>query len=373
MEMVLKRGSIIAMTIVAILVVWAAVTILSNASLDGFRFLTDPTGWNIGYSVLPSTLDDPYWWAILAATSNTIFAAIVSIVCATTLGFFLGLVRSSSNIVLSTASRAYVDIVRNIPVIVQVMFWYAVFLYLPASRTAIEFLGMRISNRGFYFPSFTDNAVVFGLILAVVAMLWSGMVLFRHFNKVSTGRTTRGHWIAVGFFLAALAGILTLAPQLPAALVPDMPKKVGLNFRGGMRIPIELAALVAAVTFYRGAFIGEVFRGGFRSVTESHIDAAKSLGLRPWMTVVKVRIPLALITIIPPLSSELIVVVKVTSIGILVGFNDLYAVSSVTATITGRAFEVLAVMVLIYLVINFSIAQAMNALNRRIALPGYET
>jgi len=167
-----------------------------------------------------------------------------------------------------------------------------------------------------------------------------------------------------------VAAACAIAILQPDAFGVELPVRVGLNFKGGMRLPPEFVALLVAITIYRGAFIAEVFRGGLQSVSSGQIDAAQSLGLRPWMILLKIRLPLALISIVPALSSEFIIIMKVTSIGIVVGFWDLFAVSSNSAMMTGQTLEVLCVMIVLYIILNYAIVAAMNVLNDRMRLPG---
>lgn len=365
-----KRPLIPAGTISVAVAVTAlgALALLALSHLN-YRFLWDSTNWAIGFSLLEFSASDPYWWAFLVGVSNTLLAGGSAVILATLLGFVLGLVRSSSNPVLAAIIRFYTDVIRNIPVILQAMFWYAVYLGLPAARSPIEFLGARLSNRGFYFPWFDDPAVVFGFAVGLIAVIVGGLFIRSRVQQ----RTFRPDPRSALALMVAAGGIGTLAatiPGLPESAGLNWPESQGLGIRGGMRVPIELAALVTALTIYRAAYIAEVFRAGFRSISRDHLDASHALSLSPWITLTRIRIPLALITILPPLTSEFIVIMKVSSIGLLVGFNDLYAVSVNATTLTGMTLEIMALMTLGYLVINFTIAQCMNAFNRRIAFRG---
>jgi His/Glu/Gln/Arg/opine family amino acid ABC transporter permease subunit len=334
-----------------------------------YSFLFDATNWDIGFSFLPFASNDPYWWAFVVGLVNTLIAAAVAIVLATLLGFALSLVRSSSNPVLARLPRFYADVIRNIPVILQAMFWYAVYLGMPRPRDAIAIAGARISNRGIYLPWFSNPLVVFGsavaLIIVVVAFASLRARLHRNRLFISTGTI-----VTAALALGATAALIALAPKLPAAAGFTWPEIMGLNIRGGLRVSLEFAALVTAAIFYRAAYISEVFRAGFRSISRGHLDAAHALSLSPWTTLTRIRIPLALITILPPLTSEFIVIVKITSIGLLVGFNDLYAISVNATTVTGKTLEIMVLMTLTYLLVNFTIATVMNQINRHVAFKG---
>ena len=341
----------------------------------GFGFLFDVTGWDMGSSILPYTSKDPYWWALLVGLMNTIAAGTLGIVGATVLGFVVGVARSSTNKLLSDIARLYVDVIRNIPVILQAMFWYTLILHFPPTRSSREVLGaVYLSNRGLYIPKFTDTAAVGAGLILVILLIWGARSALRNLRDWRTNpRSPLMGSIGAAIAVVAIIALTFLAPELPSALVIDRPALTGLNFTGGLRIPPEFAALATAVTVYRGAFMGEIFRGGFAAVSPGQIDAAKSLGLRPWMVLWKIRLPLALISIVPPISSEYIIIMKVTSIGIVVGFWDLFAVSSHSANLTGRSLEVLFTMMLIYLVLNYSVSTVMNVVNRRVRARGFDT
>jgi ABC-type amino acid transport system permease subunit len=184
-----------------------------------------------------------------------------------------------------------------------------------------------LSNRGLCVPKFADTVTVVGAIILLVVLYRGVAALWRTWqNRQGTSSTLCIHAVTILTTLLAAAGLALLLPHLPAAFAIDTPVLGGLNFRGGFQIPPEFAALAAAIILYRSAYVGEIFRGGFLSVPRGQIEAAISLGLKPWMVLWKVRLPLALILIVPPLSSEYMIIVKVTSIGIVIGFADLFMV-----------------------------------------------
>lgn len=229
---------------------------------------------------------------------------------------------------------------------------------------------MFLSNRGLFLPKPADPFVA-SLFLITLAML--GWVISGFWNRVQQGepRFRIGADTAfLAFFAVATVWTVPGWNAIIPAITLEWPALAGLNFRGGLRLPLELAALTIALTVYRGAFLAEIFRAGFRAVSSGQIDAAKSLGLSPLVTLVKIRIPLALVSIMPPLASEYMVVLKVTSVGIVVGFADIYSIASSSSSLTGRPLEVIGVMILAYLVINYSIAMVMDLANRRFQIPG---
>lgn len=349
---------------------YVAIRLALSVSSASFGFLFAKTGWDISFSFLPYSSGDPYWWVFLVGLTNTIGTGAIAICTATLLGFGIGVIRLSRNHLLSDLGRAYVDVVRNIPLILQAAFWYAVVLHLPPIRAAYSYLdSVYLSNRGLFLPKFNGTAVVLACLVLAAIAIWCA-VRFKRYRQDRDNpqfRLARGY--AAGGVVAAAAAC-AIAIFQPDAFGIELPVRVGLNFKGGMRLPPEFVALLVAITVYRGAFIAEVFRGGLQSVSSGQIDAAQSLGLRPWMILLKIRLPLALISIVPALSSEFIIIMKVTSIGIVVGFWDLFAVSSNSAMMTGQTLEVLFVMIMIYIVLNYAIVAAMNVLNDRMRLPG---
>jgi His/Glu/Gln/Arg/opine family amino acid ABC transporter permease subunit len=335
-----------------------------------FDFLHQKTGWDISFSFLPYSSGDPYWWVFLVGLTNTIGTGAIAVCTATLVGFGIGVSRLSRNHLLSDLARTYVDVVRNIPLILQAAFWYAVVLHLPPIREAYSYFdAIHLSNRGLFLPKFNGTALVMTCLVLAAVAVWSAVRFIRCRSDPDDAPVgVRRGYIACA--VVALAAACAIAAMNPAAFGIDWPVRAGLNFQGGMRLAPEFVALLVAITIYRGAFIAEVFRGGLQSVSSGQLDAARSLGLRPWMVLLKIRLPLALISIVPALSSEFIIIMKVTSIGIVVGFWDLFAVSSNSAMMTGETLEVLFVMILIYIALNYAIAAAMNVVNSRMRLPG---
>ena len=333
-----------------------------------FGFLHQKTGWDISFSFLPYSAGDPYWWVFLVGLANTVGTGAIAICSATLVGFAVGVARLSRNHLLADLARIYVDVIRNIPLILQAAFWYAVVLHLPPMRAAYSFLdAIFLSNRGLFLPKFDEMTLVIACLVLVSMAAWWLSRFMRSDPDDPTEKRRTLHALYAALSAVAAAGLAALNPS---AFNIDWPVRAGLNFQGGMRLAPEFVALLVAITIYRGAFIAEVFRGGLQSVSIGQLDAARSLGLRPWMVLLKIRLPLALISIVPALSSEFIIIMKVTSIGIVVGFWDLFAVSSNSAMMTGQTLEVLFVMILIYIALNYAIVSAMNLVNARMRLPG---
>lgn len=350
----------------SIIAVAAILGLAATTLLHGpfsFDFLRQPTNTEIGFSFFPFQPSDPYWRAFAAGVSNTLVIAAAAIVLATLLGLALSLARLSTNPVLGVLTRLYTDVVRNIPVILQTMFWYALYLSMPRAKEAIALAGIQITNRGIYFPWLTDAPAFAVALLALIALAACIPVLRKRRRPTVCA-------LLVALAGLATAGLVWSVSVLAEGSILDLPELRGLNFRGGLRMPVEFAALLTALVLYRGAYISEVFRAGFRAISRGHLDAAYALSLGRWTTFSRIRLPLALITIVPPLASEFIVIVKITSIGLLVGFADLYSVSVNATTLTGRTLEIMLLMTLLYLAINYLIAIAINTVNRRFAFMG---
>jgi His/Glu/Gln/Arg/opine family amino acid ABC transporter permease subunit len=365
-----RRFPLLVGIVAVAIVAWIAFQFGPRVSQASFAFLYDKAGWDIPFSFLPYSSGDPYWWVFVVGLTNTIGTGAIAICTATLVGFGVGVARLSRNHLLADLGRVYVDVVRNIPLILQAAFWYAVVLHLPPIREAYAFAGtVFLSNRGLLLPKFTDMTIASACAVLAAITLWC-LARTLHARRDRAERDPRlvRRYAMGGIVAIALA--VGLAVLRPDAFGIELPERAGLNFRGGLRLGPEFVALLIAITVYRGAFIAEVFRGGLQSVPKGQIDAAHSLGLKPWMVLWKIRLPLALISIVPALSSEFIIIMKVTSIGIVVGFWDLFAVSSNSAMMTGQTLAVLFVMIVIYIVLNYAIVGVMNVINNRVRLPG---
>lgn len=327
-----------------------------------FGFLTDSTNWDISSPPIAFVPSDPYWRAFLVGFLNTVIAGGTAMIFAVLLGFVLALLRMSGIPAIAELVRLYCDIIRNIPVILQAMFWYAVLLNLPTARDAWSGGGIFISNRGLYFPWPVTPLAVVLIALGLALFLLAAVRIRNAPEKADPGRQR-----LIGAALGAL-GVAAIAwGGLRLQLDPliSWPELKGRNIRDGLRMPVEFLALVLALVLYRAAYIAEIFRAGFRAVPPGQIEAARSLNLNAWDTLFRIRLPQAMVTILPPMTSEFVLMVKITSIGLLVGFSDLYSISVSASTLTNRSIEALLLLVTGYLAINLCIVTVMGLLNRR--------
>ena len=301
---------------------------------------------------------------------NTLLVSALCIVFASILGFFLGLARLSDNWLLRKLSTIYIETFRNIPPLLQIFFWYfAVLRNLPGPRQAVNALDlMFLSNRGLYIPAPQMGEGFFAFCTAVVIaiVVTIGLFRFNRMHQTKTGQLRRTWPTAL-----ALIVLLPVISQwmFGAALHWDIPALRGFNFRGGMVLIPELAALTLALSVYTSAFIAEIIRAGIQAVPYGQHEAARSLGLPNPVTLRQVIIPQALRVIIPPLTSQYLNIVKNSSLAAAIGYPDMVSLFAGTVlNQTGQAIETIAITMSVYLIISLSISLLMNIYNRRIAL-----
>jgi general L-amino acid transport system permease protein len=362
-------GSLGALVLAGVLI--ARQNLAAQGVTSGFDFLFKTTGWDVNFSLLPSTPMDPYWWYFLIGITNTLFLGTFGLVLATVVGTIVGLARTSSNDLARLLGRTYVDIFRNIPLILQVFFWYAVITHLPNPRNAIEAGGALLTSRGLYLPApniawHALLAVAVILPLTVVLTVWLGRT-----SKFDQPLEQRRSWqlitLASGLALAVLLLFLGRLPDTPFL---DMPALRGLNLRGGLRIPPEFATLVIAIAIYGGSYIAEIVRGGFKAVGRGQVEAASSLGLSPWQVFTMVRLPLALRAMLPILANQYVWLMKATTMGIAVGFTDFFMIVALAINHSGQTIEAIGILMAGFLAINLTLAAGFNRINKAIALKG---
>jgi len=361
--------------VLAFIVVGGAIAarqnLIDQGIVSGFDFLFKSTGWDINFSLLPVSARDPYWWFFVNGVINTLFLGSFGLVLATTIGAIVGLTRTSSNELAQLLGRIYVDFFRNIPLILQVIFWYAVFTRLPSPRNAIEASGFLLSNRGFYapFPNITAigaTVIAISAIAAMAALIWLGRT-----TRLEIPRDRRLS-LQLGALAAAFVCIFATLwlGRIPGAPLLDLPSLQGLNVRGGLRIPPEFMALLVAMAIYGGAYIGEIVRGGFKAVGRGQVEAAQSLGLSPWRIFSLVQVPLALRAMLPILANQYVWLIKATTMGIVVGFTDFFMITALTINHSGQTLEAIFILMAGFLIINLSLAAVFNRINKAIALKG---
>ena len=338
---------------------------------SGFGFWNQTAGFDISqtlisYSSQASTYGRAFWVGLL----NTLLVAGLGVVFATVLGFIVGISRLSKNWLLAKVATGYVETIRNIPLLLQLLFWYnAVLKTLPEMRDSIViFGGTYLNNRGLFLPKpqFLSGfdvvavAALAGLIAATVFYLWE------HKRQERTGQ--RGPVFTV--MLALIVGLPFIALALKGfPLKFDYPQAGRFNIAGGIEVLPEFAALLFGLSIYTAAFIAEVVRAGILAVSRGQIEAAYSLGLKPSPTLRLIVVPQAMRVIIPPLTSQYLNLTKNSTLAVAIGYPDLVQVFTGTVlNQTGQAVEVVAITMLVYLTISLVTSLLMNLYNRRVAL-----
>ncbi len=337
----------------------------------GLGFWDAIAGFPISQSLIPySEASSSYGQAFWVGLLNTLLVASIGIVLATLLGFGVGIARLSKNILIAGIARWYVEIIRNLPLLLQLLFWYnAVLKALPGVReSAVLPLGSFLNNRGLFMPKPVTGAG-FDLVLAAFLAGVAGSIGFRIWAKrrqERTGRTAPVGLVTLGLLIVP-AAIVFLASGSP--LTFDVPTAGRFNITGGMVLQPEFLALLFGLVIYTAAFIAEVVRAGILAVSRGQTEAAFALGLRPNLTTNLVVVPQAMRVIIPPLTSQYLNLTKNSSLAVFVGYPDLANVFTGTVlNQTGQAIEVVGITMLVYLTISLGTSLIMNWYNARKAL-----
>ncbi|WP_245423917.1 ABC transporter permease subunit [Methylovirgula sp. 4M-Z18] len=362
-------GTLAALILSAVLT--ARQNLIAQGIASGFDFLFKSTGWNMDFSLLPVTANDPYWWFFLTGILNTLFLGSCGLALATLVGGIVGFARTSSNELAQLLGRTYVDIFRNIPLILQVFFWYAIITHFPPPRNAYQGFGAFLTNRGIYIPIPNVSGPMFALMLAAVfaaiaVPIWLGRT--SRLNR-PLGARLGPQWLAAAAALACAATFVLIGHH-PGEPLIDVPAVQGLNLRGGLRISSEFAALAVAIAIYGGSYIAEIVRGGFKAVGKGQVEAAQSLGLSAWQVFSRVRLPLALRAMLPILANQYVWLIKATTMGIAIGFTDFFMIVALAINHSGQTFESIAILMAGFLTINLSLAAIFNRINKAIALKG---
>ncbi len=338
---------------------------------SGFGFWNNTAGFDISqtliyYSSSTSSFGRAFWVGLL----NTLLVAAISIVLATVLGFAIGMARLSRNYLLARLSGVYVELVRNVPLLLQLLFWYnAVLKSLPELRDSLRLPGGSLLNsRGLFLPrpEFAPGflAVVIALAIGVVAaIVWRA---FARRRREQSGVELPVFWPALGLLCGLPLAAFVLAGSPLSFSFPVMGR---FNVRGGLEILPEFAALTAALSLYTAAFIAEVVRAGVLSVSAGQSEAAHALGLRPAATLRLIIIPQAMRVIVPPLTSQYLNLIKNSTLAVAIGYPDLFQVFTGTVlNITGQAVEVVAITMAVYLSISLVVSFLMNLYARSTAV-----
>lgn len=363
---------IVVIGIAVALVGWLWSNALHNLSArrisTGFAFLGREAGMPIADAWLAYSPQNTYLRAFLVGIVNTLRVAVIGIVLATVLGTLIGIARLSSNWLLSRLAAVYVETLRNLPLLLQLLFWYVLMQGLPAARAAwrpIE--GVFLSNRGLILPSIPilqDNLIVIGV---AVAGLIACYALHRRLvaQQLRDGRP-RPLWPYALVLVVAVPALLSWA--LGVSWTIALPELRGFNFVGGLTLSPEYFALLVALVTYTSAFIAEIVRSGIQAVHPGQWDAAKALGLRRSFVLRHIVMPQALRVIIPPMTSQYLNLTKNSSLAVAIGYQDIVSIANTTLNQTGQAIEAIALIMGVFLTISLGISLFMNWYNARIAL-----
>ena len=359
-------------------VAWMLFYFVSNAlhNMDargiatGFSFLDNRASFGIVQTLISYTEDDTYGRAFVIGLLNTLLVSGIGIVLATVLGFLIGIARLSNNWLLSRAAAVYIEVFRNIPLLLQVFFWYfCVLRALPAPRQSINVADAFFLNvRGLYVPApIAENGFSVVTVAFVIAAI--GAVFLRKWakkRKELTGQPFPVFWGTLGV-LFGLPLIVFFIAGMP--LHWELPALKGFNFRGGITIIPGLFSMVVALTIFTAASIAEIVRSGIMAVSKGQVEAAHALGLKNGLTLRFVVIPQAMRVIIPPLTSQYLNLVKNSSLATAVGYPDLVSVfMGSTLNQTGQAVEIIAMTMAVYLTISLVTSVLMNIYNAKKAL-----
>ncbi len=366
-------AQILVLGLIGLLVAYCGSNLVANFQQKqlsfGFDFLQSQAGFNIGETPIPYQPTDTYAQALGVGIVNSLRIMALGLVLATLMGTGIGIARLSSNWLVRQLGTVYVELFRNLPLLIQLMFWYfAVFLSAPPFERRIRFIGdLSLSQRGLLLPNFLPRVSLLSWIICICIGVAIARWVFRTLRRRQLNGEPASPWFMAAItviFWGCIAWVLT--KEFPWNL--ELPAVRNNNITGGLLLTPEYSAILFGLTFYTAAFIAEIVRGGILSVPKGQWEAARSLGLQPNLTLRLVILPQALRVIVPPLTSQYLNLAKNSSLAIAVGYPDLYSVSSTTFNQTGRAVEVILLLMATYLAISLAISFVMNLYNRRIQI-----
>ncbi|WP_088431727.1 amino acid ABC transporter permease [Halomicronema hongdechloris] len=339
---------------------------LERAGLEfTFSFLTNSAGFSIGETLIEYSPSDTYIRALLVGILNTLRVVLAGIVLTTILGVIAGVATFSDNWLLHKLSLLYVELVRNIPLLLQLIFWYfPVFLSLPPPQEQLQVMGLiYMSKTGIYLPWPTIGLPFWLSLGAVIALAIAAWTLLQRRTRAMVERAASGRPQAIA--LSLIGGIVVVLIALGFNWqIPQSPDPG--QVQGGLRLSLEYSAILVGLVVYTGAFIAEIVRGGIQSVSKGQWEAARSLGLTPSRVMQLVVFPQAMRVIIPPLNSQYMNLAKNSSLALAIGYPDIFSVASTSLNQTGRPVEVFILLMAIYLLINLIISLGMNRLNQAV-------
>ena len=371
-----KRGlaAQILVGLVLALAVWFLIrNLLVNQERLGvpmsFRFLDSPAGFQLSFAAISVTLDSPISRILLVGALNTLLASAITAVIATVLGVIIGIARLSNNWLISRLAGVYIEMLRNTPLLLQLVFWYSfVVASLPAVKSSLNLFDVIFLNKkGLYVPDPVLQPGAGAVFIALVVAVVGSVVLRRWARKRQEATGQRFPVFATSVLLIlGLPAIVSLA--LGNLVVWDVPVLGGFNFSRGLAFQPEVVALIVGLGLNSSAFIAEIIRGGIMAVNHGQTEASLALGLKPRWAMRLVVIPQAQRIVIPPMVSQYLNVVKNSTLAGFIGYPDLFAVIGTSQNQTGRAVECISIMMLFYLGVSLIISTVLNWYNKRVAL-----
>jgi general L-amino acid transport system permease protein len=363
---------IVVVGIAVAVVAWLWSNAIHNLSVrriaTGFAFLGREAGMPITDTWLPYSPRDTYLRAFIVGLVNTLRVAVIGIVLATVLGTAIGIARLSSNWLLSRLAAVYVETLRDIPLLLQLLFWYVLMQGLPGARAAWTPIdGVFLSNRGLMLPWIQIGAAQLWVLAALATGLVALFVVRRRLvlRQMQDGRSRRV-WPFALLLVVVLPALVSWS--LGATWSVTKPELRGFNFAGGLTMAPEYFALLIALVTYTSAFIAEIVRSGIQAVPRGQWDAALALGLRRSFVLQQIVLPQALRVVIPPMTSQYLNLTKNSSLAVAIGYQDIVSVANTTLNQTGQAIESIALIMLAFLTVSLGISLFMNWYNARIAL-----
>lgn len=355
----------------AAVLLWMADNTATNLAARGmsvgFGFLSREARFPISQSVLPYSATDTFAWAFLVGLTNTAFIWILSALSATVLGLVLALARRSGHPLASGLATTYIETTRNTPLVVQLLFWYALItVSLPAPHAALQLLpGVFLTNRGLYLPSFSFGGDL--RLFCAAAVPGAAVILGLGFASRRLSLSHRARRGVRLLLLCVAVGALVVGWRLTGIAVhPQVPHLERFNFSGGLSLTPELAAICTGLTLYSAAYISEIIRGGLEAVEVGQWQAARALALSDRQALRYVILPQAMRVIVPPLTSQYVNIAKNSTLALVVGYPDLAFVTATTINQSGQALEGIAILMLAFLSLSLCMSMLMSWYNRRL-------
>jgi general L-amino acid transport system permease protein len=340
-----------------------------QAVATGFGFLQKESSFEIGESLISYSAASSYGRALIVGALNTLLVSFIGIILTVILGTFVGISRLSTNWLVSKLAGIYIEVMQDIPILLQLFFWYALFYeILPGPRQALNPLtGIFLCNRGFIFaiPEFQATHAYMGISFLVGCVAVFFLSRWARQRQAKTGETFPVFYVSGGILLL-LPFITWMVGGAPTAM--SVPELKGFNFQGGLSVSPEFSALLLGLVLYTAAFVAEAVRAGIQSVSKGQREAAMSIGLKTGEVLQLVILPQALRVIIPPLTSQMLSLTKNSSLAVAIGYPDFVSVANTTMNQTGQSLEGVALIMLVYLIFSLSTSAFMNWYNKKVKL-----